>query len=414
MKKAVFFSSALLLAFSMIFIGCEGLDLPERDERVIAVINLSLPDAARSTAGSSILDGLIAQATSYSLIVSRGGTNVFSETFPANSVIEIELYAGDHIFILEAFKEAEIIGRGVATAELAAGRNTVSIPIILDARWGVIPLARIPAGTFIMGSPETEIGRWDDGYEDQREVTLDGFYMGVTTVTRAQWEAVTGTLPAGWFQEGTGPNHPVYRINWYEALVFSNLLSMKEGLSPAYRIGGSTDPADWGPVPHSRMASENLNSLREIWNTVEIVSGSTGYRLPTSEQWEYACRAGTTTAFNDGITDDYRDSEAVGRLGWFSFNSGGGSGNTTVSRPSGVMEVGLKQPNAWGLYDMHGNVYEWCWDPWYDLNGRIFRGGRAASSARWGRSAFWGAGSSVWPTFSEGIIGLRVVRPLNE
>jgi len=429
--------SVLLLAFSMIFIGCSDVDLPERDERVIAVINLSPPDAARSTAGSSILDSLIAQATSYSLIVSRDGTNVFSETFPANSVMEIELYLGEHAFVLEAFKETEIIGRGVATAELAAGRNAVSIPLVLDARWSVIPLARIPAGTFIMGSPETEIGRWDDGYEDQREVTLEGFYMGITPITGAQWEAVIdvaklrGWLPPGWLSPGgappvwstthgtpvgysDGPNHPAL-ISWYDALVFSNLLSMKEGLSPAYRIGGSTDPADWGLAPHMSMTREFRIARREIWGAVEIVPGSAGYRLPVAEQWEYACRAGTTTAFNDGITDDWEDREAVGRLGWFYFNSG----SHFMHPLSGIHEVGLKQPNVWGLYDMHGNVWEWCWDLYmyespliHRTAVRVIRGGSGGTSARWARSASRGL---LGPTATTSTpISLRVVRPLND
>jgi formylglycine-generating enzyme required for sulfatase activity len=209
----------------------------------------------------------------------------------------------------------------------------------------------------MMGSPANEPNR--DNIETRHQVTLtNGFYMGKYPVTQAQYEAVMETNPSK-FKTPVSPetntaNRPVDYVRWYDAIVFCNKLSRSEGLSPAYTMyrsdapnasnvntwedipaNWSTDPADWGAVP---------GSSNGRWNVVRMVEGSTGYRLPTEAQWEYACRAGTATAYNTGdtISDD---------TGWYKSNGG----NRTH-------EVGLKPPNAWGLYDMHGNVFEWCWD----------------------------------------------------
>jgi formylglycine-generating enzyme required for sulfatase activity len=131
----------------------------------------------------------------------------------------------------------------------------------------------------------------------------------------------------------------MYYVSWYDALVFCNKLSMLENLSPAYRINGSTDPAAWGDVPTSSNAT---------WNSVAIVPGSTGYRLPSEAQWEYSCRAGTIEAYNWGTN---------------TINTTQASYGGYPLMPTTIV-VGSYAPNAWGLYDMHGNAEEWCWD-WY-------------------------------------------------
>jgi formylglycine-generating enzyme required for sulfatase activity len=269
-----------------------------------------------------------------------------------------------------------------------------------------IVLIKIPAGTFTMGSPATEAGRFAN--ETQHSVTLTkSFYIGKYLVTQEQYQAVMGSKPS-WSkiavtgESGTPGKLPVEQVSWYDALVFCNKLSVMEGLSPAYSISGSTDPAVWGNVPTTDNDAK--------WDAAVIVANSTGYRLPTEAQWEYACRAGKAAAFNDG-NNDYRDRAKVEAVGWFDSNSG----NRTH-------QVGLKTANAWGLYDMHGNVWEWCWD-WYKADittdttdplgassggDRVGRGGLWGASARYARSAWR---SRVSPSCRNIDLGFRLVRP---
>ncbi|MCL1992003.1 MAG: formylglycine-generating enzyme family protein [Spirochaetes bacterium] len=249
-----------------------------------------------------------------------------------------------------------------------------------------IATAWIPAGTFTMGSPVDEIGRWDNE-APQRQVTIsEGFWMGVFPVTQQQWLAVMGSNPSHFHANPaageTQGRRPVENVSWHDAILFANRLSLLEGLNPAYSINDSANPNDWG---------------------VEIIAGSNGWRLPTEAQWEFAARAGTATAFSNG-TSDWQNEAELDFIGWFDFNSGG------ITR-----EVGLKQPNPWGLYDIHGNVWEWVWD-WFedypaDASSGAFRALRGGCSFFLARNARSAGRNGVNPFHRGSNMGLRLVRP---
>ena len=226
----------------------------------------------------------------------------------------------------------------------------------------------IPAGTFQMGS--------NVGYSDNKpvhEVTITKpFYMGKYEVTQAEYEkycSYGSSSPSS--DKGDGDNYPAYYVSWYDALVYCNKRSMAEGLTPCYSISGSTDPEKWGTVP---------TSSNNTWNAVVCNWNANGYRLPTEAEWEYAARAEDNTVASLTYSGT-SDVNKLGEYAWYSSNSN-----------SKTHEVGTKKANGFGLYDMSGNVWEWCWnwftnsydaeaeggsDPTGTLAGsdRVFRGG---------------------------------------
>ncbi len=247
----------------------------------------------------------------------------------------------------------------------------------------------IPPGSFLMGSPENEPGHEDD--EKQHRVTLsEGFYMGRYEVTQAQWKAVMGENPSSF--KNCGSNCPVESVSWNDVQKFIKKLNAKSGKA---------------------------------------------YRLPTEAEWEYACRAGSTKALYNGPIQilGKNNAPALDPIAWYGGNSGvsyagaydssGWSEKQYDHNRAGTHPVGKKEPNAWGLYDMIGNVWEWCQDWYGDYpdgavvdpegagtgSGRVIRGGGWDSYARHCRSAYRGYDS---PSNRRDYSGFRLVLPVGQ
>lgn len=286
-------------------------------------------------------------------------------------------------------------------------------PEFLTTRLAGITLKLIPAGEFMMGSSEEDKDAYNremvNGQKHRVRITRP-FYLSVTEVTRGQFRAVTGQIPVQIevlkpekdpvfrieYDEGSD-EHPVANVTFYDAVNFCNALSRKEGFPLFYRVEGlRVEVIDWRGV---------------------------GYRLPTEAEWEYSCRAGSTALYSFGD-----DPKTAGGFAWIS--------RRTYHPVSGkhmkTHQVGRKLPNGFGLYDMHGNVEEWCGDYFSDsyysnspvvdpvgppvndsvglldsTNYRVVRGGWKPSKDWLARSAY----RDFWrPNWSHDQLGFRVAR----
>ncbi|AFC28555.1 hypothetical protein PM3016_1635 [Paenibacillus mucilaginosus 3016] len=224
-------------------------------------------------------------------------------------------------------------------------------------RTGEYPMVYIPAG---------EVQLRDDRIKTAWTVPVDSFWLAPVPVTRAFYDSIVP--PKKTVAALEDALVPAADVSWLEAVLCCNLLSRQSGLQECYSLTSDGESVLWD-------------------------RGADGYRLPTEAEWQYACKAGSA---------GYRYGE-LEEIAWYQENSGGRA-----------REVGQKRPNAWGLYDMLGNVWEWCWDV-YDAkvygSYRVFRGGSWAEEAR-------GCGATCrrrsHPTFRIDDLGFRLARSIDE
>ena len=260
-------------------------------------------------------------------------------------------------------------------------------------------------GTTITGSeswtPSSKV------FVSGRSITIPDMYVCDHEVTQAEYEKYCkygSSSPSS--SKGDGDNYPTYYVNWYDAIVYCNLRSIAENLTPAYKIGEETDPAKWsGIVGDSANGYCGPSESNDTWNALTYDKEANGYRLPTEAEWEYIAReAGTSTT-------TYSGSDTIDDVAWYSSNSS-----------SKTHEVKGKNANSLGIYDMSGNVWEWCYDWYGKVSSTIADTGASSGSSRVICGGSWDYSASScavsyrdysYPYHRVYIYGFRVVRSAN-
>ncbi len=253
-----------------------------------------------------------------------------------------------------------------------------------------------PPGTYLMGSPDDEPERFSD--EHQHRVTLSrGFWIAETAVTQGGWRQLMGNNPSKF--QGGGDDHPAENVSWFDAVAFANALSERAGLAPCYELIGGN-----GLDPGKGLKFEDVR-----WGDPK----RTGYRLATEAEWEYAARAGTKAPFSTGSNLTTEQANYDGNYPY--------AGHPKGKYRQTTVPVRSFEPNPWGLYEVHGNVWEWVWD-WFGEypqepvvdparsergSYRVVRGGSWSIYARYCRSA---CRSGNAPGYRSSEVGFRLVR----
>jgi len=398
--KRFFGLTALLVALGLAFTGCSN--------------SGALPTTP--TGGATYYTITVVKCLNGT--VTASATNAAERATVTLDISPASGYELDIISVAAGSNPIALNGTGnTRTFEMPAANVTVT------AAFKALPVGfvKVEGATIIGGSKFSYDGSKKGVFVAKRTVTLSTFYMCDHEVTQAEYEAVVGSNPSS-FDGSSGKeaaagetqgDRPVEQVTWYGALVYCNKKSISEGLAPCYSIGGKTNPSDWGSAP--KYDSD------EPWDVICDMRAN-GYRLPTEAEWEYAAlggKAGVETAYPDRWAGGPTYERNLETYAWDSENSGGKT-----------HAVKTKTKNGLGLFDMTGNVWEWCWD-WYDADAKAGDNGNASvtdplgapsGSDRVMRGGDWSDSDincvipyrrSFYPYRYVNRIGFRVVRSAN-